>query len=88
MLTDAAPADAADDVVAIPQQSLQKRTEEQVSTRADTVVANLKVYQVDLEVAALYILESTKLLVSFKLVSPPLRAYRQVHGRSVCTSTS
>ena len=86
MLTGAAPADAADDVVAVPQQSLQKRTEEQISTRADTVVDNLKVYQLYLEVAALCLLESTELLVSFKL--PPLRAHRHVYERSVCTNTS
>ena len=61
---------------ALPEQSLQVIPQEQVSMRADHVNANLKVYQVDLEVAALYLLPGTELLVSFQLASPLIRLDR------------
>ena len=49
---------------------MSKAAEERTALRAETVVANLKVYQVDCEVAALYLLPDSELLVSFKLVCP------------------
>ena len=42
-----------------------RSSEEQLGVRVDIVTANLKVYQTDLEVAGLFTLPESKLLVSF-----------------------
>ena len=60
----------------------------EVSVHAHTVVANLKVYQTDYEIGALFILPEGELLTTFKLIQPLMRVdrctgmvYRWVHHR-------
>ena len=65
------------DVLATPSEQLATRsTNEKVSTKAESVTANLKVYQCDLEVAGLFVLPESELLISFKLLQPLCRVDR------------
>ena len=49
---------------------------EQVSTRVDSVSANLKVYQTEVEVGGLFILAESELFLTFKLIAPLARVDR------------
>ena len=65
----------------------QKKSLEDIDTTskpvliASTASANLKVYQVDLEISCLYLLKDRELLISFKLLTPLTRLDRCT-GRS------
>lgn len=61
----------ADDAIVFPEHQLSAESvHADIGKRASNVTASLKLYQCDLEVAALFVLPSSELLVSFKLLQP------------------
>ena len=87
LITDAAP--IIPEELAIPKTAVvPKPIDAELALRANTSNTNLKVYQTDLEIAGLYLLNGSELLVSFKLVRPLARVdrctgevYRWLHDR-------
>ena len=70
--------DVAAEVVAVtePCVAIAPNAEKSNVIQAQSVTANLKVYSTDCEVAGLYILEDSELLISFKILQPLARLDR------------